>query len=306
MAATRLVARGPSIFLFRADADPREFRGSPAGADPPPRPGVDPDPAHLPPVLIESVNGTAGAGPVEVLGPALRAAVAARLRVQPLPLEPRAWQQAFAHLPPFEPRAERDYLLARARADLAEAFRSPEEVLVSLAREEERFERSVGREARAGEAFVAVPGTPLDDYARAWAEVRSRLSEHHRDLRDRLEGEARRSVPNLAAVVGPRVAARLVAAAGGIAPLARMSASRLQLLGSRRRPSPERGPRYGAVYLAEGMDEVPPDRRAAYARSVAALAAIAVRADAVTHADLAAELVRRRRARIARLRRKAT
>ena len=206
-------------------------------------------------------------------------------------------------LAPPERAHERRFLLDLAAHELERVLRSPEEVLISLSREEERVERAVGRELRAAEAFLALDGTPLGDYARAWTEIRSTFERHHRELVRRTEEQARRVVPNLSAVVGERIAARLVAAAGGVTPLARMRAPRLQLMGSRRRPSPERGPRYGLLYGADRMADVPPDRRGAYARSLGALAAIAARADAITHADLSRDLVARRDRRIDRLRR---
>jgi hypothetical protein len=206
-------------------------------------------------------------------------------------------------LPRPEPSAERRFLLALAASHLERVLNSPEEILISLAREEERLERSVGREARAAEAFLAPVGSPLEEYAAAWTTVRAALRRHHEELVERIRAQSRRVVPNLSALVGERIAARLVAAAGGLAPLARMTAPRLQLLGSRRRPSPDRGPRYGLLYRADRMDDVPPDRRGAYARTLASLAAIATRADATTRADLSRTLVGRRDRRVEHLRR---
>ncbi len=205
-------------------------------------------------------------------------------------------------LPRVARTAERAAVLAHARATLERVLASPEEVLISLAREEERFERAVGREQRAAEAFLAPEQTSLREYAAAWAAVRASLERHHERLRDRLAEQARRVVPNLAALVGERVAARLVAGAGGVEALGRMRGARIQLLGSRRRPSPERGPRFGVLYRADRMEDVPPDRRGAYARSLAALAAIAARADATTRADLSPRLVARRDRRVEQLR----
>ncbi len=199
---------------------------------------------------------------------------------------------------------DRAFLLAVAREALERALASPEEVLVSLAREEERLERALGREERAADAFVAVAGTLLEEYGPAWAGARASLARHHASLVALLERAAHEVVPNLSVVVGERVAARLVAAAGSVAALGRMSASRIQLLGSRRRPSPERGPRYGVIYRAVRMNDLPIPRRGAYARSLAALAAIAARADATTHAEVAERLVARRDRRVETLRRR--
>ena len=209
-----------------------------------------------------------------------------------------------AALPLPDPALERRFFLALAHFRLERALRAPEEVLITLAREEERVERSVGREARAADSFVSVPDSPLDRHLAAWGKARGALGELEEVLRRTLESEAKIRVPNLASVVGPRVAARLVAAAGGISELARMPAPRIQLLGSRRRPSPERGPRFGVLYRADRMADVPIGRRGAYARSLAALAAIAIRADAHTQRDLAAGLVARRDRRVEQLRRR--
>ena len=298
MGPTVVVARGTTVYLVSGAGELRRFaRG-------PPRGDHALSTAELPAELVTALSRLPTAVSLQVGGAELRQAVSSKLG-RPLPAaDTAAWRTVLEKVPAPDPLVERREILARAHAELETALRSPEEVLVSLAREEERTERAVGREERAAEAFVAVPGTVLAEHAAAWARTRELLTAHHRDLVGRLEAEARRTVPNLASVVGPRTAARLVAAAGGVAPLARMSSSRLQLLGSRRRPSADRGPRYGALYRAEGMEGVPPDRRAAYARSLAGLAAIAARADALTHRDVAAGLVRRRTARLDQLRRR--
>jgi len=211
---------------------------------------------------------------------------------------------ARAAVPLLDASTERRFFLALGRVRLEEAMRSPEEVLITLAREEDRVERSVGREARAAESFVRVPGSPLDHHLDTWTRARDALGDLEDALRHSLESQAKLLVPNLSAVVGPRTAARLVATAGGVRPLARMPSARLQLLGSRRRPSPERGPRFGVLYRADRMADVPIGRRGAYARSLAALAAIAVRVDATTRRDLSAALVSRRDRRVDELRRK--
>jgi snoRNA binding domain, fibrillarin len=213
-------------------------------------------------------------------------------------------RQARSEVPLLDATTERRFFLALGRQRLESALRAPEEVLITLAREEERVERSVGREARAADSFVSVPDSPLDRHLVAWGRARGALSDLEEVLRRTVEGEAKRLVPNLSAVVGPRTAARLVAAAGSIGAMARMPAPRIQLLGSRRRPSPERGPRYGVLYRADRALDVPLGRRGAYARSLAALAAIAVRADASTHRNISVELVARRDRRIEALRRR--
>ena len=213
-------------------------------------------------------------------------------------------RRARAGLPPANPVEERRNALAVARDSLERALRTPEEILVTLTREEERVERTVGREARASEAFLVVTGSPLAEYAGDWAGVRASLERHHEKILELVRIHARSVAPNLSAVVGERAAARLVSAAGGLTALARMRAGRIQLLGTRRRPSPERGPRYGILYRAERMADVPAGRRGAYARSLGALAAIAVRADAMTRSSISKGLVARRDRRVEQLRKR--
>jgi hypothetical protein len=206
-------------------------------------------------------------------------------------------------LPVPEREAERRFLLALAHRSVDRVLSSPEEVLISLAREEERVERAVRREENAAHQFAALANVSLREYESEWTQLRTRFTEHHRSLEGQLEAKARLVVPNLTAVVGARVAARLVAQAGGVAALATMSASRLQLLGARRRPAGGRGPRFGVLFRAARMTDVPWHRQGAYARSLAAVAAIAARADWATHRTIADQLVRRRDRRISQLQR---
>jgi hypothetical protein len=219
-------------------------------------------------------------------------------RVPDLELLRDAREVAWRPPPPNE-RAE---ILRWARAELDRRLSSPEETLVALAREEERVERATRREEGAHEQWVSGDSATLRQYSEAWTGLRAAFAEHHAHLRRRLEERARDLAPNLSAVVGGRVAGRLVAAAGGLSALGRLSAPRLQLLGARRRPTRGRGPRYGLLYRAERMEEVPAGRRGAYARSLAALAVVAARADASTRRDLSGLLVGRRDRRVERLR----
>jgi snoRNA binding domain, fibrillarin len=199
--------------------------------------------------------------------------------------------------------AERRLLLPLARLAVGEALASPDETLVALAREEARLERSLGREQGAVAQWASAPSGPLADHRDSARRFRAAFEQHHAEIEDRIERAAREHVPNLAHLVGPKLAARLVAAAGSRAALARCSGSRIQLLGAKRRPDPERGPRFGVLYRAPGLEELPTDRQGRYARSLAAMAAIAIRADAFTHRDLGDRLVLRRDRRLLELRR---
>ncbi len=189
---------------------------------------------------------------------------------------------------------ERRHLLQRAAERLARVRADPVERLVALTREEERLERALGREVNAVSSFPRVDGTSSDLYLRAEADFLRAFRDHWARVSALLEQEVRALAPTLTDLVGFRTAARLIARAGGVEPLARSSAGHVQILGSRRKPSPLRGPKHGVLYQAEGVASVPPPRRAAFVRSLAALCVIAARADAFSHRSLSAPLLARR------------
>ena len=253
-----------------------------------------------------------------VLAPALRAEVLRRRPPGPVGVLPAWLAAAFPELaagpePDRESRRSareraaargfpRTFYVELGRAAARRRLAAPAEVLITLAREEERLERALGREENAARSFLASGGGEWDALTARWSAVRGQAAEHHRALLRELETAARRLAPNLSGVVGPRVAARLLARAGGLGSLARMSSARLQLLGSRRRPGPGRSPRFGLIYRAERMEEVPAARQGAYARSLAALASLAVRIDAARGPDRSTLLRTRRDRRVADLR----
>lgn len=200
---------------------------------------------------------------------------------------------------PLRPSAEeREMALAVARAALAKAQRDPTETMIALAREEERLERSLGRERNSQESLLRGWGEANPDLAQALLRFGDAYSAHHATLERELEARVRALAPRLSSITGEKAAARLISAAGSLAALARMPAGRLQLLGARRRPI--RGPRHGIIYRARGMDTVPWHRQGAFARSVAASAVIAARMDLIGETSggerpLVERLERRRR-----------
>ena len=173
---------------------------------------------------------------------------------------PTEFARARSSRSPRSSEGFRALLLVEGREALERTLASPEETVIALAREEERVERARTRDDGALASWVGPAAGPLADHAAAWQEYRVGLERHHAELVHRLEGATRALAPNLARVVGARVA-WLVAAAGGLAPLGRMPSARLQLLGSRRRLAGGRGPRFGLLYRAEGLDGSPRNRQ---------------------------------------------
>jgi len=103
-------------------------------------------------------------------------------------------------------------------------------------------------------------------------------------LRATVERTAPEVAPNLAALAGPVLAARLIALAGGLESLAKMPSGTVQVLGAEealfahlqgRAPSPK----HGVIYAHEYVRNTHPDQRGSAARALAGKLTIAARID---------------------------
>ena len=100
----------------------------------------------------------------------------------------------------------------------------------------------------------------------------------------RLEGQMARAAPNLAAILGASVGARIMARAGSLRRLAMMPASTIQLLGAekalfRSLKAGSSPPKHGLLFQHPLVHAAPRWQRGKVARAVAAKAAIAARVD---------------------------
>ncbi|MFO7926553.1 NOP5/NOP56 family protein [Natronomonas sp.] len=117
-------------------------------------------------------------------------------------------------------------------------------------------------------------------------------------LRRHVQRTAPEVSPNLAALAGPVLAARLIALAGGLKQLARKPAGTVQVLGAEealfahlrgRAPSPK----HGIIFTHEAVSGTHPQHRGSAARAIAGKLAIAARIDHYSgdlRPDLEAEL----------------
>jgi nucleolar protein 56 len=110
------------------------------------------------------------------------------------------------------------------------------------------------------------------------------LAEERDDLRAFVERSAPAVAPNLAALAGPVLAARLVALAGGLDELAKLPSGTVQVLGAEealfahlRGHAPS--PKHGVIYVHEYVRETRPEDRGSAARALAGKLTIAARVD---------------------------
>ncbi|THV00556.1 Nop domain-containing protein [Dendrothele bispora CBS 962.96] len=115
------------------------------------------------------------------------------------------------------------------------------------------------------------------------SEYRSQLAEY---LRNRMTAIA----PNLTALVGDLVGARLISHAGSLVNLAKHPASTVQILGAekalfRALKTKHDTPKYGLIYHASLIGQAPPKLKGKMARMVATKAALSIRVDALAEPD---------------------
>jgi nucleolar protein 56 len=106
-------------------------------------------------------------------------------------------------------------------------------------------------------------------------------------LRRHIEATAPEVAPNLAAMAGPVLAARLVSLAGGLASLARSPSGTVQVLGAEdalfaHLQGGAPSPKHGVIYTHEYVRGTDPEHRGSAARALAGKLTLAARADHYT------------------------
>ncbi len=114
-------------------------------------------------------------------------------------------------------------------------------------------------------------------------------------LEEYVKETMKNSAPNISKLLGETLGARLIASAKGLERLATMPAGTIQVLGAEkalfrhiREGAPP--PKHGILFQHEWVNKAPRELRGKIARSLAAKVAIAAKADAFTHHDIAEEL----------------
>ncbi|MDD3492610.1 MAG: hypothetical protein PHZ19_03840 [Candidatus Thermoplasmatota archaeon] len=122
-------------------------------------------------------------------------------------------------------------------------------------------------------------------------------------VRDTMEQLA----PNVSSLVGETIAARLIAAAGGLDKLAEMPSGTIQVLGAekalfRHIKEGTPPPKHGIIFQHEMVNRAPRKHRGKIARTLAGKIAIAARADAFTGRRIAQQLKEELEKRVAEIR----
>jgi nucleolar protein 56 len=155
----------------------------------------------------------------------------------------------------------------------------------------------------AREAMAPDTPSPLSPQDPSLTEARRKLAELFRavegtrhSLTKAIEATAPVRAPNVAALLGPELSARMIAQAGGLERLARLPSSTVQVLGAERAFFEHlRGhappPRHGLLFLHPAIQSAPKSERGKLARALAGKVAIAARLD-VAGAPIRPELAR--------------
>lgn len=141
----------------------------------------------------------------------------------------------------------------------------------------------------------------LANIAREMYDLRRRLTEY-------IETVMKEVAPNITALVGPLLGARLISLAGGLEKLARMPASTIQVLGAekalfRALRTGGKPPKHGIIFQYPDIHKSPKWQRGKIARALAAKLAIAAKVDAFTGRYIGDKLREELRSRIDEIKR---
>ena len=192
-------------------------------------------------------------------------------------------------------RATREAVAERERADdrqLVHAIRSMDDCETEANELAERVAEWAGtRYPDAGtgveyarELATTEPETPVDSQLVSLAGRVADLADERDALRAFVERQAPEVAPNLSALAGPVLAARLVALAGDLESLAKMPGGTVQVLGAEdalfaHLRGHATSPKHGVIYTHEYVRGASPDQRGAVARTLSGKLAIAARVD---------------------------
>ncbi len=166
---------------------------------------------------------------------------------------------------------------------------------------------SEAKARRIEEAAKKSIGADLSDFdikpIQTLANITLELYRLRGELTSYIEAVMKEVAPNITALVGPLLGARLLSLAGGLEQLARLPASTIQVLGAekalfRALRTGGRPPKHGVIFQYPDIHRSPKWQRGKIARALAAKLAIAAKVDAFTGRFIGDVLVQQLRKRI--------
>jgi len=149
--------------------------------------------------------------------------------------------------------------------------------------------------------FKSSLGVEMDEKDESMVQKFASLASEAHSQKTLLEKYVKKSLkqiaPNFSSLVEPLLAARVLAAAGSLEKLAKMSASSIQIIGAekalfRHLRKKGRAPKYGMIYVSNWIQNAPEERRGKVARVLATKLMVAVRIDYFSGRDESAKLKR--------------
>ncbi|WP_029601697.1 NOP5/NOP56 family protein [Natronobacterium lacisalsi] len=189
-----------------------------------------------------------------------------------------------------EREAADDRQLVHAVRAMDDCERTANELAERLAEWGGTVDPNVGTGVDYARELAARDGSEADlpgdggDRIRSLAERVADLADEADDLREFVERQTPTVAPNLAALAGPVLAARLISLAGGLEELAKKPSGTVQVLGAEdalfahlRGHAPS--PKHGVIYVHDAVRGTRPEDRGSAARAVAGKLSIAARVD---------------------------
>jgi nucleolar protein 56 len=141
---------------------------------------------------------------------------------------------------------------------------------------------------------------------KAFAKITKELYSRKEKLSKYVEASAKAIIPNISAIAGPVLGARMLALAGGMDKISSMASSTVQLLGAekalfRHLKGQGKAPKYGILFGHPYIQNAPKHLRGKAARLIAAKISIAARIDKFSKEDRGAEMKKQLDVQIARL-----
>ena len=188
------------------------------------------------------------------------------------------------HFPELNDLLKDHELYAKLVAEIGHRDGITEEALRKLG-----FSEQKAREiAKAAKASIGADLSEFDINAiQTLAGIITQLYQLRRQLAGYIEAVMKEVAPNITALVGPLLGARLISLAGGLEKLARMPASTIQVLGAekalfRALRTGGKPPKHGIIFQYPHIHRSPKWQRGKIARALAAKLAIAAKVDAFT------------------------